>query len=73
MTDVIKTSTETTPSALARRLLGELTAMMHSPEAPNALDRACTDAWLLGKGYLRFTGDGRIEYVPFAEIHKEAP
>lgn len=60
------------PSEIARRLLNELSKLMTSAEAPNALDRAMTEAWSRGKGYLRFTAFGSVEHVPYDEIHKGA-
>jgi hypothetical protein len=51
------------------RLLDSLSALMHSQDpAPTVLDRAMGDAWIRGAGYLRFTKDASIEYLPFDRV-----
>jgi putative SOS response-associated peptidase YedK len=59
------------PSELASILLDELMRHMHERQEPvTPLDRAMTDAWLRGRGYLRFTETGAVEHVPYDEVHK---
>lgn len=59
-----------TASELTERLLDAMEALMHSGDsAPTPLDRAMADAFIRGRGYLRFTETGSVEYVPYDEIH----
>jgi hypothetical protein len=61
----------TVPSELASKLLDELTRQMRdTSEEITPLDRAMTEAWLRGRGYLRFTETGTVEHVPYDEVHQ---